>query len=106
MLLKRAPRTATAWLLVGIAVVAIFVVLLHRSASSHRVPSFAKIRFPNGDVIDAEVSDTWRAIERGLMGRESLPRKAGMLFVYPNTGRHRHWMYGCLIPLDLVWIGS
>jgi hypothetical protein len=29
-----------------------------------------------------------------------------MLFVYPNTGRHRHWMYMCIVPLDIIWVDS
>ena len=66
----------------------------------------ADVRMPNGTVINAEVSTSWPALERGLMERSSLPSGNGMLFVYPNVGRHRHWMYRCLIPPDIIWLSE
>jgi uncharacterized membrane protein (UPF0127 family) len=65
-----------------------------------------RCQLPNGTAIDAEVSTSWSALKRGLMGMSSLPAGRGMLFVYPTVGRHWHWMYGCLIPLDIVWLSE
>jgi len=41
---------------------------------------------------------------RGLMGRAEVPRGTGMLFRFERPGRHSFWMYGCLVPLDIIWI--
>jgi hypothetical protein len=41
---------------------------------------------------------------RGLMFRPSLPREAGMLFVYDPPRKARFWMKNTMIPLDMVFI--
>ena len=41
---------------------------------------------------------------RGLMFRESLPRLAGMLFVYPRESNVAFWMRNTLIPLDMIFV--
>ncbi len=92
MSLKRLPGRNTAFALLGIALVASATGIRHQNRLQRTFPSTAEVQLPNGDVINAEVSATWPATERGLMGRASLSRGAGMLFVYPSTGRHRHWM--------------
>ncbi len=51
-----------------------------------------------------EVADTPRTRSRGLMFRESLPRGAGMLFVYEAPRRASFWMKNTLIPLDLLFV--
>jgi uncharacterized protein len=100
---SRRPKT-TAWTLTTILIVAIAVVFLARNDQEHRWPAKIHIRLPNGEIIRAEVTTTWSALERGLMGRPSLSFNEGMLFVYPNAARHPHWMYQCLVPLDIVWL--
>ena len=47
-----------------------------------------------------------RTIAEGLSGRESLPSKTGMLFVFKAGGAPAFWMKGMLFPLDFVWIGE
>ena len=46
--------------------------------------------------------------QRGLMGRESLPEKSGMLFRFENeqSANNAFWMYRTLIPLDIAFIDS
>ena len=51
-----------------------------------------------------ELADTDVKRNRGLMFRESLPRGAGMLFVYEYPQRAAFWMKNTLIPLDMVFV--
>ncbi|MEM1387914.1 MAG: DUF192 domain-containing protein [Pseudomonadota bacterium] len=58
----------------------------------------AKARFT------VEVADEWPEITLGLMHRESMPRSAGMIFIYPEPRRVSFWMKNTLIPLDMIFI--
>lgn len=51
-----------------------------------------------------ELADTPQERARGLMYRETLPRGAGMLFVYERPQRASFWMKNTLIPLDMIFI--
>ena len=44
------------------------------------------------------------ARSRGLMHRESMPRSAGMLFVYDKPQPVSFWMRNTLIPLDMIFM--
>jgi uncharacterized membrane protein (UPF0127 family) len=57
-------------------------------------------------VLDVEVADSREERARGLMGRESLPETAGMLFVYPEDSRARFWMKDTLIPLSIAFLSG
>lgn len=52
-----------------------------------------------------ELADDTAERAQGLMHRESLPRGAGMLFVYETPRRATFWMRNTLIPLDLIFVG-
>ena len=43
-------------------------------------------------------------IERGLMGRQSLPPHTGMLFVFPDVRPRQFWMAWCVMPIDVVFM--
>lgn len=96
---KTTLRTLTTILIVAIA-----AGCFARHDHEHSWPAEIYIRLPNKEIIAAEVSATWPAIKRGLMGRPSLSFNEGMLFVYPDAARHPHWMHQCLVPLDIVWL--
>ena len=51
-----------------------------------------------------EVADDPQERSVGLMRRESLPRSAGMLFVYERPQRAVFWMKDTLIPLDMIFM--
>jgi hypothetical protein len=52
-----------------------------------------------------ELATTRAARYRGLSGRESLAGGGGMLFIYPRARVREFCMRGCLIPLDIAFIG-
>lgn len=52
---------------------------------------------------DVEVADTPASRETGLMHRESLDRRSGMLFIYDKPQRATFWMKNTLIPLDMLF---
>lgn len=63
-----------------------------------------QIRGPWGQAsFSVEIADTPQGRARGLMHRESLPRGAGMLFIYDSPQRVSFWMKNTLIPLDLLF---
>lgn len=51
-----------------------------------------------------ELAQTPAERSQGLMFRESLPRGAGMLFVFERPQRVAFWMKNTLIPLDLIFV--
>ncbi|MCE8535867.1 DUF192 domain-containing protein [Ruegeria pomeroyi] len=51
-----------------------------------------------------ELAQTPQERSQGLMFRESLPRGAGMLFVFEHPQRVAFWMKNTLIPLDLIFV--
>ena len=56
--------------------------------------------------IEAEVADTWPKKIKGLMFRDSLDEKTGMLFLFDNDDYHGIWMMNMSFPIDIIWIDS
>lgn len=51
-----------------------------------------------------EIADDPDERAQGLMGRESMPTGAGMLFVYPTPREVAFWMHDTPLPLDMLFI--
>jgi uncharacterized membrane protein (UPF0127 family) len=73
-------------------------------AVATREPGLAFVRI-GSLAVQAEVPEG-DAFYRGLGGRESLPDDRGMLFVFPEPGRHAFWMKDMLISIDIIWISA
>ena len=69
--------------------------------------STVELRGPWGQArFTVEVVDTNRSRAQGLMHRESLPKSAGMLFVYDAPVPLSFWMRNTLIELDLIFVDA
>lgn len=53
-----------------------------------------------------EIADTLQRRARGLMFRETMPSKNGMLFVFGETRRIQMWMRNTPLSLDMIFIRS
>ena len=59
---------------------------------------------PSGAVYRLELATVPEDQAQGLMYRENLPDKTGMLFVFDQPAPHHFWMKNTMIPLDIVWL--
>ncbi len=64
------------------------------------------VRLPDGRSILAELALTGLEQERGLMQRTELAADRGMLFPFDRPQLLTFWMFGTLIPLDILWMDS
>ena len=71
-------------------------------------PESVDLRTPSGSVLrfTIELADTPAERAKGLMFRESLPRSAGMLFLFERPQVASFWMRNTLIPLDMIFVGA
>jgi len=58
----------------------------------------------NGEEYSVEMARSAKQRRHGLMFRDQLNKRHGMLFIYPQTGDHRIWMKNTLIPLTVIWL--
>ena len=92
-----------------LAIATLFPALRPTAAEAQTVPACredsAYLRGPFGTARFAvELADDAQSRARGLMFRKSLPRSAGMLFVYERPQRVAFWMRNTFIPLDMLFI--
>jgi uncharacterized protein len=55
-------------------------------------------------LVQAEIANTFETRMTGLMHRKKLGANNGMLFVFPDVGRHCMWMKNTLVPLSVAFI--
>lgn len=58
----------------------------------------------NGENYSLEIARSTKQRRHGLMFRDHLDKRQGMLFIYPGSGDHRIWMKNTLIPLTVIWL--
>lgn len=56
--------------------------------------------------IQAELADTPKSREVGLMNRTSMPMNSGMLFIFEQKAGHCFWMNNTKIPLSIAFIAD
>jgi uncharacterized membrane protein (UPF0127 family) len=56
--------------------------------------------------IQAELADTPKAREVGLMNRTSMPTNSGMLFIFEQKAGHCFWMNNTKISLSIAFIAD
>lgn len=54
--------------------------------------------------IEAEVAATAESRQTGMMLRTSMQSHRGMLFVFPEPGKHCMWMRNTLVPLSVAFL--
>lgn len=64
----------------------------------------AQATFGDGTRVALEIADTEPKRNRGLMFREALAEREGMLFVFERPGFYPFWMQNCRIALDILWL--
>lgn len=69
-------------------------------------PSGPRVEMPSGAVYRLELARTPEEQAQGLMFRESLPERAGMLFPFSDASVHKFWMKNTMIPLDIIWLDT
>lgn len=67
------------------------------------VPALPVIKI-NGVPLNVEIVQDPEARQKGLMNRDSLPEKQGMLFVFEAPQMLSFWMRNTFIPLDIAFI--
>lgn len=66
---------------------------------------FVQVCF-NGHCVRAELAVSEASRQKGLMGRDTLGKSEGMLFVFPREETHSFWMKNMRFPLDMIWMSS
>ncbi len=64
----------------------------------------AQATFADGTVVALEIADTEPTRNRGLMFRETLAEREGMIFVFERSGFYPFWMQNCRMALDILWL--
>jgi uncharacterized protein len=57
-----------------------------------------------GEQFELEVAATPEARERGLMHRDRIEERGGMLFIYPEPQILSFWMKNCPIEMDILFV--
>jgi hypothetical protein len=68
-----------------------------------------KVHFKTDEAIQdftLELADTPATQARGLMFRDSLPERGGMLFAFPETAPRQFWMKNTFVSLDMLFLNS
>ncbi len=71
----------------------------------YKPKKYQKVQIGN-EIYKLEIADTNAKRAKGLMFRRNLKSDEGMLFIFPQEGRHSFWMYNTYILLDMIWLNN
>ena len=74
-----------------------------RETPGPTAPAGPRVEMPSGAVYTVELARSPEEQTQGLMYRESLPPRSGMLFLFDEAAPHHFWMKNTMIPLDMIW---
>jgi uncharacterized membrane protein (UPF0127 family) len=80
------------------------LVFMTTGVNGQRALDRAHATFGDGTRVALEIADTEPKRNRGLMFREALAERDGMLFVFERPGFYPFWMQNCRIALDILWL--
>ncbi len=66
--------------------------------------ALARVVFPNGAEVQAELAITPAERATGLMFREGLLPGEGMLFIFEEADFHSFWMFNMKFSIDIIWL--
>ena len=78
--------------------------LVFETASANDIIFSKRQLILNGEDYLLEIARSTKQRRHGLMYRDHLDKRQGMLFIYPGSGDHRIWMKNTLIPLTVIWL--
>lgn len=99
MLARCLARCMALWIALALPGLALAQAPACRDDTVHLRGDWGQARFT------VELAVTAEEKARGLMHRASMPRGAGMLFVYPRPQTVAFWMKNTLIELDMIFAG-
>ena len=76
-----------------------------RSSQQRLKPTF-KVVFESGDVVRLESAESDFQQSLGIMQREALPKRRGMMFPQSKAQKKSIYMFNCLAPLDILFIND
>jgi len=74
--------------------------------SQQRLKPSYKAVFENGSTVRLESAESDFQQSLGMMQREALPRKRGMMFPQSKAQKKSVYMFNCLAPLDLLFLND
>ena len=83
----------------------VFLLILFFAASFIDSQKRTQLCFES-NCFDAELALTSKEREQGLMFRDYLEEKEGMLFVFTAEEEYGFWMKDTAIPLDMIWLNE
>lgn len=87
--------------LVMILIICLITLSVYRTS-----PTIQVIGEFGGVSLRIEYATTKAERERGLGGRENIPKDSGMLLVFPKSDVYGIWMKDMLVPLDIFWLDN
>ena len=87
-------------------ILTICLIYFQQSSSAKALDGIAKFPLNNNTTISLEIADTDEEKTRGLMGRQNLPEKRGMIFIFKPERKVTFWMKDTLISLDMIFINK